>query len=112
MDHEVLFTQWVEITSMPALESGRLEETSRREIARLDRSIKVVYIIIVVCRTGVSYFGNRRGPRVAQIGGRRIEFGKRVVRNGGSCHPPKGRLGPPFTPGGREGLGCPGATTP
>src|SRR5260370_3122219 len=62
IDHEGLLIQWVGITSMPVLVSRRLEETYGREIARFDRSIKVVYIIIVVCRTGVSYFGNRRIP--------------------------------------------------
>src|SRR5260370_29993368 len=64
IDHEGLLIQWVRITSMPVLVSRRLEETYRREIARLDRSIKVAYIIIVVCRTGVSYFCNPPPPPV------------------------------------------------
>src|SRR5260370_19834084 len=64
IDHEGLLIQWVGITSMPVLGSRRLEETYRREIARLHRSVKVVYIIIVVCRTALSHFRNRPIPRL------------------------------------------------
>src|SRR5260370_1769923 len=81
IDHEGLLIQWVGITSMPVLVSRRLEETYRREIARLDRSVKVVYIIIVVCRTGVSYFGNRRRPRVRGASRRRRILKKSAMRN-------------------------------
>src|SRR5260370_1309275 len=94
IDHEGLLIQWVGITSMPVLVSRRLEETYRREIARFDRSIKVVYIIIVVCRTGVSYFGNRRGPRVRRVGGRRRVLKKGVMRNVISSCPRKARRAP------------------
>src|SRR5260370_22660693 len=94
VDAEGLLIMWVGITSMPVLVSRRLEETYGREIARFDRSIKVVYIIIVVCRTGVSYFGNRRRPRVRRVCRRRRVLKKGVMRNVISSCPRKARRAP------------------
>src|SRR5260370_41365179 len=66
---------------MSVLVCRGLEEVHRGEIARPNRSKKVINVIIVVRKAVVSDFSDGRGPNVRRIGRRRPVLEESVVRN-------------------------------
>src|SRR5260370_7137262 len=66
---------------MSVLVCRGLEEVHRGEIARPNRSKKVINVIIVVRKAVVSDFSDGRGPNVRRIGRRRLVLEESVVRN-------------------------------
>src|SRR5260370_19961379 len=99
VDYEGLFIQRVGIPRMSVLVRRGLEEVHGRKIARADRGVKVVEVILMVFAAGVPNLGNICGPRVSRVGGRRMSLEKGVMRGVIPGCPRNPRRRPPATRG-------------